>query len=37
MSDVRNDDFGWEEPIDRRTLLGRAAVRRWGDRGRAGF
>ena len=26
MSDVRNDGFGWEEPIDRRTLLGRAAI-----------
>ena len=26
MSDVSNDGFGWEEPIDRRTLLGRAAV-----------
>ena len=23
MSDVRNDGFGWEEPLDRRTLLGR--------------
>ena len=26
MSDVRNDGLGWEEPIDRRTLLGKAAM-----------
>jgi len=26
MSDVSNDSFGWEEPIDRRTMLGRAAI-----------
>ena len=26
MSDVNNDGLGWEESIDRRTLLGRAAV-----------
>ena len=26
MSDVSNDGLGWEEPIDRRTLLGKAAI-----------
>lgn len=26
MSDVTDDGFGWDEPIDRRTLLGKAAV-----------
>ncbi len=26
MSDERNDSLGWEEPLDRRTLLGKAAV-----------
>lgn len=26
MSDVSNECLGWEEPIDRRTMLGRAAI-----------
>ena len=26
MSDVHDNGFGWEEPLDRRTLLGRAAI-----------